>query len=245
MKDFSITVLLALLPLASNAQIGYQVALLNNATGEPRANETVSVDVTIINSEDKIVCTQTQSATTNEFGILSLKVGDDTSFEKADWSKLPFFITATVDGIMLGKTQILNVPVAEYAKRIGSIVPHDILTGKEWENIEEVPTEEYEGGTIIWGHHIVQNGKFTDSTYEWYYKCVEYMDNKTYEESHKYNYYFRDDNVIFVCTCDKKHAFYLKYIPELNGLIQPPGSLIIDFNNFDSIRNTIRSMLYL
>lgn len=33
--------------VASHAQIGYQVALFNQQTGEPRANETVAVTVTV------------------------------------------------------------------------------------------------------------------------------------------------------------------------------------------------------
>ena len=45
-----------------NAQIGYQVSLLNSATGEPRANETVSVTVEITNSESSVICTETKSA---------------------------------------------------------------------------------------------------------------------------------------------------------------------------------------
>ena len=68
----------------ANAQIGYQVTLLNFATGEPRANETVNVTVTISNSANAIVCSETKSATTNEFGILSVSVGSEGSFAKTD-----------------------------------------------------------------------------------------------------------------------------------------------------------------
>ena len=107
--------------LQLNAQIGYQVSLLNSATGEPRANETVSVDVEISNSEGAVICSETKSATTNEFGVLSLQVGNATTFENVDWSKLPLYVSATVDGIMVGKSQILNVPVAEAAKNLVSV----------------------------------------------------------------------------------------------------------------------------
>ena len=37
------------------SQIGYQVALINNATGEPRAMETVRVDLEITNSAGNVI----------------------------------------------------------------------------------------------------------------------------------------------------------------------------------------------
>ncbi len=117
-----------LAPTASRAQIGYQVSLLNTATGEPRAGVTVSAAVTITDSSDKVVYTGTQQATTNDFGVLSLAVGDDATFKNADWSKLPFFISVTVDGTLVGKSQILSVPVAEYAKKTGELTK-EMLVG--------------------------------------------------------------------------------------------------------------------
>ena len=109
-----------------NAQIGYQVSLLNSATGEPRANETVTVEVELTDSENKIICSETKSATTNDFGVLSINVGTSSTFENMDWSKLPLYISATVDDILVGRSQILNVPVAEAAKTLVN-VSYDIL----------------------------------------------------------------------------------------------------------------------
>ena len=100
-----------------NAQIGYQVSLLNSATGEPRAGETVNVSITLTNSANATIYSQTQSATTNDFGILSLAIGNANTFNNVDWSKLPFFISAYVEGKLIGRSQILTVPVAEYAKK--------------------------------------------------------------------------------------------------------------------------------
>ena len=117
-----------LAPTASRAQIGYQVSLLNTATGEPRAGVTVSAAVTITDSSDKVVYTGTQQATTNDFGVLSLAVGDDATLKNADWSKLPFFISVSVDGTLVGKSQILSVPVAEYAKKTGELTK-EMLVG--------------------------------------------------------------------------------------------------------------------
>ena len=77
--------LMTMLSISIYAQIGYQVSLLNSATGEPRANETVSISVAITNSEDKEIFSSTQSATTNDFGVLSLQIGNSTTFDNVDW----------------------------------------------------------------------------------------------------------------------------------------------------------------
>ena len=71
------------------AQIGYQVSLLNSATGQPRAGETVTVDIKLTNSENATVYTTQQKATSNDFGVLSLSVGDANTFDELDWNKLP------------------------------------------------------------------------------------------------------------------------------------------------------------
>jgi hypothetical protein len=117
--------------LSANAQIGYQVSLLDNATGEPRADETVTVEIAITDSNGKTLCSERKSATTNDFGVLSLTVGNNSTFNDADWSALPFFISATVDGTLIGRSQILNVPVAEYAKQTG-VLTKEILKSKTW-----------------------------------------------------------------------------------------------------------------
>ena len=117
--------------LSANAQIGYQVSLLDNATGEPRADETVTVEIAITDSNGKAICSERKSATTNDFGVLSLTVGNSSTFTDADWSTLPFFISATVDGTLIGRSQILNVPVAEYAKQTG-VLTKEILKSKTW-----------------------------------------------------------------------------------------------------------------
>ena len=132
MKRFYLLLLLCTaISLCTSAQIGYQVSLLNNATGEPRANERVTVTVIITDSEGKTVCEETKNETSNDFGVVSMSVGDSETFANADWSKLPFFIEASVDGRLLGKSQLLSVPVAEHAKHTGSLTK-ELLCSKEW-----------------------------------------------------------------------------------------------------------------
>lgn len=131
MKKLSIAILLLVTSIASYAQIGYQVSLLNNATGEPRANEKVKVTVKITDHDGGIICEETKNETSNDFGVVSMSVGDSETFSNADWSKLPFFIEASIDGRLIGKSQLLSVPVAEHAKHTGQL-SIDLLCSKEW-----------------------------------------------------------------------------------------------------------------
>ena len=143
MKRLNILMLILIIGLNSlQAQIGYQIALLNTATGEARANETVSVGVKLSNSEGKVFYSETKSATTNDFGVLSLTIGNSDTFNNVDFSKLPFYIEVTANGVMIGKSQILSVPVAEVAKRIAPIDP-SIIIGT-WESIG-LPYPGYDG----------------------------------------------------------------------------------------------------
>ena len=126
---------LATFSMAAQAQIGYQVSLLNTATGEPRANVTVNAQVTITDSQDNTIYTGSQQATTNDFGVLSLAVGDASTFANADTGKMPFFISVSVDGTLIGRSQILNVPVAEVANRVKSSFTKEDLVGT-WKYVD-------------------------------------------------------------------------------------------------------------
>ena len=126
MKKFIISLFLLSFYVASHAQIGYQVSLLNSATGEPRANETVTCTITLTNAEGTVICSETKSVVSNDFGVLSLSVGNASTFDNVDWSKQPFFVSASVDGNLIGKSQVLTVPVAEYAKRYGTLTYENV-----------------------------------------------------------------------------------------------------------------------
>ena len=127
-----IIILFAILTaFASKAQIGYQVTVLDNASGEPRANESITATISISDAAGGTICSDVKTATTDEFGVLSLEVGNSGTFANVDWNKLPLYISATVDGVMIGRTQILSVPVAEHAKHSGKLTK-EILCNVSW-----------------------------------------------------------------------------------------------------------------
>ena len=128
-KLFILLFLGIMFPYVSYAQIGYQVSLLNKTTGKPRANVTVDAEVTITNSDDKEIYKGTQRATSNDFGVIQLTVGNQSTFKDVNWNKLPFFIEVSVDGTVIGKSQILTVPIAEAAKYLAPGIDIDDLVG--------------------------------------------------------------------------------------------------------------------
>ena len=130
-----IIILFAILTaFASKAQIGYQVTVLDNASGEPRANESITATISISDAAGGTICSDVKTATTDEFGVLSLEVGNSGTFANVDWNKLPLYISATVDGVMIGRTQILSVPVAEHAKHSGTLTK-EILCSRTWSGV--------------------------------------------------------------------------------------------------------------
>jgi len=92
----------------------------------------VSAEVTITDSQNDVVCSETQSVTSNDFGILSFIVGNADTFKEVAIGRLPLFISVSVDGVLIGKSQILNVPVAEVANTLKSDFTLDELCGKKW-----------------------------------------------------------------------------------------------------------------
>ena len=186
--------------LSANAQIGYQVSLLDNATGEPRADETVTVEIAITDSNGKAICSERKSATTNDFGVLSLTVGNSSTFTDADWSTLPFFISATVDGTLIGRSQILNVPVAEYAKQTG-VLTKEILKSKTWyqngdkdryytfsdDTVTFHEIDDYEHNSWKHKYQIDGNNVFMIESVS-IFELFIYSDNKLFNVNHGYFY---------------------------------------------------------
>ncbi|MBQ2969560.1 MAG: hypothetical protein IJE15_04130 [Bacteroidaceae bacterium] len=186
------------------AQIGYQVSLLNSASGQPRAGETVTVDIKLTNCENTEVYTTRQKATSNDFGVLSLSVGDAQTFENLDWNKLPLYIEVSIDGVLIAKSQVLNVPVAEYAKKSGFVLTREFLASKIWKSKED--SAEYE-----LKFHV--NGTI-GALYTFYYS---WDDGRVDKQPHKGFYYIYGNMIVVMYSDGLSHTFI--YIPEQNKIV--------------------------
>ena len=211
MKTLNIILSAFILFIASqqlSAQIGYQVSLLNSATGEPRAGETVNVSITLTNSANATIYSQTQSATTNDFGILSLAIGNANTFNNVDWSRLPFFISAYVDGKLIGRSQILTVPVAEYAKKTQNAKYAEYAGTADYAHKTGVLTMAMLEGTWSCGYETYKfdlEGKCTYYSSGEPTSCVYYIDGNHIHVREVY-----DDDYPYTMT--------LHYIPQIEIL---------------------------
>lgn len=187
-------------------QFGYQVALIDNATGNPRAFETVTVQIQITNVDGKVLYKGTKQETTNDFGILSMSVGDADTFSDVDWSKLPFYISATLDGILIGSTQILTVPVAEHAKHTGTLTK-DLLCSTTWHN-------EYSEVDMLYEYYtFYQNGTVIQ-------KEIYIYDGHSRESTQTYKYCIDGNTIILIGEkYSNDWASTLRYVPEENIIV--------------------------
>ena len=109
--------------VAINAQIpdafSYQAVIRDNDRALLK-NQTVTITTSIIRNEE-VIFTQMQTATTNENGLLSITVGNE-SFQEIEWTDGPLFIKTQIDPLggdnytIETETQLLSVPYAMTAK---------------------------------------------------------------------------------------------------------------------------------
>jgi len=179
--------------MGAKAQIGYQISLLNTATGEARANERVTVEVKLSNNAGEVFYSETKQATTNDFGVLSLSIGNADTFADVDFSKMPFFIEVAANGIAIGKSQMLSVPVAEYAKKIGDLTKEKLVgTWGYLNHYKSVMIIFNANGTGTYRefYEVANNQVHHDYNFQWsmvdgvhlYYHYVEPNDNEEYCE---------------------------------------------------------------
>ena len=111
----SITVIFAQSPQAFKYQ-----AVLRNAQGEIRQNESVDVKISIRknSASGTEVFSETHSTTTSEFGLVGLDVGtlNPSGFASIDWSDGPYFVKIFVDGSVMGTSQLFSVPYALFGE---------------------------------------------------------------------------------------------------------------------------------
>lgn len=218
----AVIVLTASTVLPTIGQIGYQLAVLDQETGSPKRNASVSVDVTNSDSKGNTVFNRTYNETTNDFGMVSLQVGDSDTFSSMDWQNLPLFISATIDGsIEVGRSQILTVPVTEYAKTTG-VLTKEILCSKTWKY------ERHDN----YADRIIKFTFFKEGTCNYVFTGDKGDDNYT-------GTYYIDNNFVYMkysYTYDDGYGqgikngittMVLKYMPELNEFWYPEGGDVI------------------
>jgi hypothetical protein len=108
-------------------------AVLRDASNTLLTNQEVGMQISILQSTalGTVVYLETQNATTNINGLVSIEIGSGTSsddFSAIDWSAGPYFIKTATDPTggstytITGTSQFMSVPYALYAKNSGSSI---------------------------------------------------------------------------------------------------------------------------
>jgi hypothetical protein len=111
-------------------KMSYQL-VLRDATNTLLTNQQVGIQISILQTTNtgSAVYIETQTATTNINGLVSLEIGSGTSsddFSAIDWSAGPYFIKTATDAsggssyTIIGTSQLMSVPYALYAKTAGN-----------------------------------------------------------------------------------------------------------------------------
>jgi hypothetical protein len=134
MRNFYTLLLFLLATVSILAQtpekMSYQL-VLRDASNTLLTNQEVGIQISILQTTNtgSAVYIETQTATTNINGLVSLEIGSGTSsydFSAIDWSAGPFFIKTATDASggsnysIIGTSQLMSVPYALYAKTAGN-----------------------------------------------------------------------------------------------------------------------------
>lgn len=131
MKKSILITVIAISSIVSFSQVpdafNYQ-AVLRNADGTVKANETVTIQINIVNNKGASSYLEIHNTQTNEFGIVNLVVGKGTTsdvFSNIDWSVGPYYLDITVNSEALGSSPLLSVPYALHAGKVDIIEETD------------------------------------------------------------------------------------------------------------------------
>ncbi len=107
-------------------QFKYQ-AVLRDASGTILANEAVTVNISILQGSvtGVSVFDETHNVTTTAQGLINLNIGSINNLNLIDWSANTYFIEISVNGTIMGTSQLLSVPYALNAKNAENVFSGD------------------------------------------------------------------------------------------------------------------------
>lgn len=139
MKKLNLTFLFVLfLVLGAVAQVpqkfNYQ-AVLRDGSGQPIVSEEVLVKIEILagSPEGNAVFAEEHNTQTNAIGLINLIIGSVNSLSEIDWSDGSFFVRVSVDGQLMGASQLLSVPFA-----LKSLSSADSFSG-DYHDLDNLP----------------------------------------------------------------------------------------------------------
>lgn len=121
----ALLVIAAALKGQAPTSFNYQAAL-RDAAGVLKANQAVTVKFEILqgSSSGTAVYTETHNTTTTSSGLIDLDLGAGTTSDgllsAINWGTGIYFLKITIDGTVMGTSQLLSVPYALYSTKAGN-----------------------------------------------------------------------------------------------------------------------------
>ncbi len=96
-------------------------AVARESNGELIINQAINFQIRILQGSTvgSAVYSESHSASTNAYGLVNLEIGNGTTgddFAAINWATGPYFIEITMNGTLMGASQLLSVPYAKYAE---------------------------------------------------------------------------------------------------------------------------------
>jgi hypothetical protein len=139
----------------SPEQFKYQ-AIIRNADGTIKANKDVVIDIALLkgSATGTEIMKESHSVTTNNYGLVTLKFNSDSlpAFSSIDWSDGSYYLQVTMDGELMGATELLSVPYSLYTNKAESYQENDPMFSesfiskittqhtKRWDNYNSIPS---------------------------------------------------------------------------------------------------------
>jgi len=100
-------------------QFKYQ-AVLRDASGELLINESVDLDIVLLQGSPTgtIVFTENHNLTTTTQGLINLNIGSINDLSMVEWATDTYFVEISINGVVMGTSQLLSVPYALHANTV-------------------------------------------------------------------------------------------------------------------------------
>lgn len=103
-------------------QFKYQ-AVLRNVDGTIMAEENATIVISILKSDlTTSIFTETHATNTSLLGLINLNIGSIEDLSVIDWSADEYFLEVSVNGTVIGTSQLLSVPYALQAKTAENLI---------------------------------------------------------------------------------------------------------------------------
>lgn len=113
-----ICLLLLSATLMAQAPVSFKYqAVLRNSAGVPLSEQQLAVRIALLRDapDGTQVFQETHNVTTNAFGLVNLEIGSISSLSTINWHSHIWFLEVSVDGEVMGVSQLSSVPYALHA----------------------------------------------------------------------------------------------------------------------------------